>query len=58
MGDGPVRVLLVEDDQDDYLLTRELFDELPAAYHLDRVATLDEALVALHECRHDLFLID
>ena len=59
MGEGPVRVLLVEDDQDDYLLTRELFGELPAgAYHLDRVATFDDAVLAIEDCRHDLYLID
>jgi signal transduction histidine kinase len=59
MGEGPIKVLLVEDDQDDYLLTRELFDELPAgAYALDRVATFDDALHALDHCRHQLYLVD
>jgi signal transduction histidine kinase len=59
MGEGPVRVLLIEDDEDDYLLTRDLFAALPAGvYHLDRVADFDSALQALDECQHDLYLID
>src|SRR5688572_17245710 len=54
-----VRVLLVEDDHDDYLLTRDLFDELPAGeYTLDRVATYGDAIEALTRCEHDLYLID
>jgi signal transduction histidine kinase len=59
MPEGPVRVLLVEDDEDDYLLTKDLFDELPpGAYHLDRVADYDSGLRALEECGHDVFLVD
>jgi len=55
MVEPPVRVLLVEDDEDDYLLTRELFAELPpGAYHLDRVATYESALEALEQCHHDM----
>src|SRR5262245_46114630 len=57
MPDKLIRVLLVEDDPDDYLLARDLFDELPA-YRLDRVATYDEAIESLTRCDHDLFLID
>src|SRR5262245_7682957 len=59
MGEGPVRVLLIEDDDDDYLLTKELFAELlPGIYHLDRVADYASAVAALHECEHDLYLVD
>src|SRR5689334_5342240 len=59
MPDGPVKVLLVEDDQDDYFLTRDLFEALPAgAYTLDRVASFEEAVESLSRCEHDIFLVD
>lgn len=59
MPEGPIRVLLVEDDEEDYLLAKELFRELPrGAYYLDRVATYEAALTALKECGHDLYLVD
>lgn len=59
MDEGPVRVLLVEDGEDDYILTKELFDEFPrGAYTLDRVADYDSAVKAFVECHHDLYLID
>jgi signal transduction histidine kinase len=58
MADGPTRVLLVEDDEDDYMLTKELFRELRDAYHLDRVADYESAVRALSECSHDLYLVD
>jgi signal transduction histidine kinase len=54
-----ISVLLVEDDEDDYLLTKELFDELPAGtYHLDRAADYASALRTLDECVHDVYLVD
>lgn len=59
MGEGPVRVLLIEDDEDDYLLTKDLFAALPdGVYHLDRVADFESAVHALDHCAHDLYLID
>lgn len=59
MADGPINVLLVEDDEDDFYLAKELFRELPpGSYHLDRVASYDAALVALKECSHELYLVD
>jgi signal transduction histidine kinase len=58
MADGPTRVLLVEDDEDDYFLTKELFRDLRDAYHLDRVADFESAIIALTECSHDLYLVD
>jgi signal transduction histidine kinase len=59
MGSDTVRVLLVEDGEDDYVLTRDLFAEFPrGAYSLDRVADYDSALQTFDECHHDLYLID
>ncbi|MGE0609704.1 MAG: response regulator, partial [Pirellulales bacterium] len=59
MPDGPVNVLLIEDDEDDFVLTKDLFAELPdGAYHLDRVADYPSALHALDHCDHHLYLVD
>lgn len=59
MADGAVRVLLIEDDDDDYVLAKDLFRELPrGAYHLDRVADYTSALEALEAGGHDVYLID
>ena len=59
MGESTVRVLLIEDGEDDYLLTKELFEEFPrGAYYLDRVATYESAVQTFRECHHDLYLID
>ncbi|MFN0017642.1 MAG: response regulator [Pirellulaceae bacterium] len=59
MPDGLVRVLLIEDDDDDYLLTKELFAQLPPdIYHLDRVADYPSAIHAFQNCHHDVYLVD
>lgn len=54
-----IRVLLVEDDEDDYILTREHFDDLPGGrYELDWIRTYDEALEQLKLNCHDVCLVD
>src|SRR5690349_13461380 len=54
-----VRVLQVEDDEDDYLLTRSLLEEIPGGrFALDWVRTYDDALGAMARCDHDVYLID
>lgn len=59
MPNSTARVLLIEDDEDDYFLTKELFADLPpGAYHLDRVANFDDAIQAFEDCDHDLYLVD
>jgi diguanylate cyclase (GGDEF)-like protein/PAS domain S-box-containing protein len=55
----PVRLLLVEDDEDDYVLTRELLsDAKHTRFELDWIASYDEALTALASSTHDVCLID
>lgn len=55
----PVRVLLVEDDEDDYILTRELFQEISkSGYVLDWVADYDSALNAMWSGGYDIYLLD
>jgi two-component system cell cycle sensor histidine kinase PleC len=52
-------ILLVEDDEDDYVLARE---KLQVSFgndvRLDWVSTWDEGLAAIGEARHDVYLVD
>jgi diguanylate cyclase (GGDEF)-like protein/PAS domain S-box-containing protein len=55
----PVSVLLVEDDEDDYLITREMLaGQERARFELEWAATYDDALKAIAQQRHDVYLID
>ncbi|RMF86664.1 MAG: response regulator, partial [Nitrospinota bacterium] len=55
----PIRVLLVEDDEDDYLLTRELLAEVGTQrFILDWVTTYAQALEWMIQNRHDVYLLD
>jgi PAS domain S-box-containing protein len=54
-----VRVLLVDDDPDDQLLTRDLLDDVePARYRLDVASTYEEGRDALARREHDVVLLD
>ena len=55
----PIRVLLVDDDQDDFFLTRELLEEIPGGrFQLDWVSTYEAGLEAICRGEHDVYLID
>ncbi|HWE33904.1 MAG TPA: EAL domain-containing protein [Solirubrobacteraceae bacterium] len=55
----PIRVLLVEDDEDDYMITRELLSgQSRARFELEWCADFDEALAIVRERRHDVYLVD
>ena len=55
----PVRLLLVEDDEDDYVLTRELLsDAKRTTFELEWISSFDEALEALAKNTPDVCLID
>ena len=59
MADAPVRVLLVEDDADDYVFTRDHLAEVEGTrFELDWVATYDAALEAIGRNQHDVYLLD
>ena len=52
-------VLLVEDDEEDYLITRDLLAaQQRTSFELDWCAAYDEGLVEIQHNRHDAYLID
>ena len=57
--DHLLRILLVEDDEDDFVLTRSMLGAHGRArVELDWEARFEPALRAIREARHDLYLID
>jgi diguanylate cyclase (GGDEF)-like protein/PAS domain S-box-containing protein len=57
--DEAVRVLLVEDDEDDYLITREMLaSQDRARFTVDWCDNYAHALASIREQRHDVYLID
>lgn len=59
MNEDLIRVLLVDDDEDDFILTRDLLDSIKGgSYHLTWVADSDEALQAMISSEFDIHLID
>lgn len=55
----PVRVLLVEDDEDDYLFTRDMLDRHGRVrFAVDWTPGYSDALAAIKHEHHDVYLID
>lgn len=58
-GQKSVRVLLIDDDQDDYILTRDLIADIPGGrFTLDWAATYEVGLAAICGHTHDAYLLD
>ncbi|HEY3237767.1 MAG TPA: response regulator [Polyangiaceae bacterium] len=56
---GPLRVLLVDDDRDDYEITLELFEGLTRGeVALDWVSSYEAGLETIRSRRHDVYLVD
>lgn len=54
-----IKVLLVEDDEDDYILIRDLLNDVPEQqFQLDWVATFPEAVTTIQHQHHDVYLVD
>ena len=59
MDNYPIRVLLVDDDQDDYIILRDLFLEIEAEkFRLEWVAAYDDAIESMVHNKHDVYLVD
>ena len=59
MNPSALRVLVVDDDEEDFLILRDLLsDYSQGRFELEWVATLAEGVKALRENRHDVFLVD
>ncbi|HEY1523546.1 MAG TPA: EAL domain-containing protein [Solirubrobacteraceae bacterium] len=54
-----IKALLVEDDEDDYLIVRDMLaSQRRVRFEVDWITTYDEGLAAIREHRHDVYLID
>src|SRR6478609_5954224 len=54
-----IKVLLVEDDEDDFIITRDLFSEMRSQrFALDWMKTFDAGLRAMALNQHDVCLVD
>ena len=59
MSENPTRVLLVDDDEDDYVMTRELLSEAATGvFQLDWASDYDEAVAMIERREHDVYLLD
>jgi PAS domain S-box-containing protein len=59
MKNETIKVLLIEDDEDDYILTRELLSEVKVGkYALDWAPSYEEGLKAIKRQEHDVCLVD
>jgi signal transduction histidine kinase len=55
----PLRVLLVDDDEDDYVITRDLLSEIPRVhFDLDWASSYSDAMAQISRNQHDVYLID
>jgi DNA-binding NtrC family response regulator len=59
MRDNQIRILLIEDDEDDYLVVKSLLSKTPSPkFDLDWVPDYDTGLESILERRHDVYLVD
>ncbi|HUZ28041.1 MAG TPA: response regulator [Solirubrobacteraceae bacterium] len=57
--DRPIAVLLVDDDQDDYIIARDLLaGQERVRFRLDWCSNYSDGLATIGQRRHDVYLID
>ena len=55
---SPVKVLLIDDDEDSYLLTRRLLSAGNGIAEVDWASNFEEGLKGIRAGKHDVFLVD
>src|SRR5271154_5455643 len=59
MPGNPFKILLVDDDEDDYIITRDLIARIgDRRYHLDWINDYEAGLAAVRRAEHDICLLD
>lgn len=59
MNETPIRIMLVDDDEDDYVLTRDLLADIPDfQFELEWLSDVDAALEEMSRGERDLYLVD
>ncbi|TKC05008.1 hybrid sensor histidine kinase/response regulator [Pedobacter frigoris] len=53
-----VRVLLIDDDEDDYILTKGIFNHISERYTLAWVDNYDKGISAINKKQFDVYLVD
>lgn len=53
-----IKVLLIDDDEDDYILTKDVFRNLPSKYSLSWVNSFEKGLSAIRKKEFDVYLLD
>lgn len=56
----PMRILLVDDDEEEWLLLKDLiaYENMSASMQVDWVGSYDQAIQSLNQCGYDAYLID
>jgi signal transduction histidine kinase/DNA-binding response OmpR family regulator len=59
MNSGELRVLLIEDEENDYIWLRDMLADIPSArFRVDWISTYEEAVSEICRLRHDVYLLD
>src|SRR5579872_1233323 len=55
----PIKILLIDDDKEDYLITRDIVNDIQGRrYTLDWVSSYEKGIESINQAEHDAYLID